>query len=74
MEEMTHASNINFGKNNDSSISTSQGNSVEEYIKNISGNNGSKYNIDLLNDIKNNLLNIDLMVINELSDLFMGIF
>lgn len=73
MDEMTHASNINFGKSDDSSSTTTDGNSTEDYIKTIIGNNGGRYNIDILNDIKNNLLNIDLLIINELSDLFMGI-
>ena len=47
---------------------------TNEYIKTIIGNNGGKFNIDILNDIKNNIMNIDLMIINELNDLFMGIF
>lgn len=73
MEDMDHATNINFSKASDSANSTSTGNSTEDYIKNVVGNNGGKYNIDLLKEIKNNLLNIDVMIINELSDLFMGI-
>lgn len=73
MEDMDHATNINFSKASDSANSTSTGNSTEDYIKTVVGNNGGKYNIDLLKEIKNNLLNIDVMIINELSDLFMGI-
>lgn len=73
MEQMDHATNINFSKSNDSSTSSSTGESTEDYIKTITGNNGSKYNFEILNEIKNNLLNIDLLIINELSDLFMGI-
>lgn len=73
MEQMDHASNINFSKASDSAESSSNGNSTEDYIKTVIGNNGGKYNIDLLNNIKNNLMNIDLMIINNLNDLFMGI-
>lgn len=73
MDNMDHATNINFSKSNDSSSSTSNGASTEDYIKTIMGNNGGKYNFEILNEIKNNLLNIDLLIINELSDLFMGI-
>lgn len=73
MDNMDHATNINFSKSNDSSTSTSNGASTEDYIKTITGNNGGKYNFEILNEIKNNLLNIDLLIINELSDLFMGI-
>ena len=57
---------------NDSSSATGSG--TNSYLKKIIGNNGGKFNIDILNDIKNNLMNIDLMIINELNELFMGIF
>ena len=81
-----YATNITLDRNNtsnsinDTSSSDGESNSTlnsegtNEYLKTIIGNNGGKYNIDILNDIKNNLMNIDLMIINELSDLFMGIF
>lgn len=73
MENMDHATNINFSKSNDSSTSTSTGESTEDYIKTVVGNNGSKYGVEILSSIKNELINIDLLIINELSDLFMGI-
>lgn len=73
MDEMTHASNINFGKSDDTTSSSSTGNSTEDYVKHVTGNNGSKYGIEVLKDLKNNLISIDLMIINELSDLFMGV-
>lgn len=72
------ATNVTFDKNetnntiNDNTNGTA--NNTENYIKKIIGNNGNKYNIDLLKEIKNNLMNIDLMIINELNDLFMQIF
>ena len=69
-----YATNITL---NDSSIndnSSANGTGTNEYIKTIIGNNGGKFNIDILNDVKNNLMNIDLMIINELYDLFMQIF
>ena len=73
-ENQTYATNLtlNNGKINDES--NSSGNNNEEFIRNIKGSNGGKYKIEILNDIKNNLMNIDLMVINELNDLFMQIF
>lgn len=73
MDEMDHASNINFSKSDDSSTSTAQGNSTEDYVKSVVGNNGKYYGAEVLNQIKNNLLNIDVMIINDLSELFMGI-
>ena len=55
-------------------VTNASGNGTNSYVKTIIGNNGGKYNIDILNDITNNFMNIDLMIINELRDLFMGIY
>lgn len=74
------ATNITLDKNstdntiNDESVLTGNADTTEKYIKTIIGNNGGKFNIDILNDIKNNIMNIDLMVINDLNELFMQIF
>lgn len=63
---------------NDSSNSTSnQKNDMSSnynYIKKIIGNNGNMYNIDILERIKNNLMNIDMLIIEELNELFMKIW
>lgn len=78
IDNYSYASNITMDKNdtsnsvNDSAIGESSGN--ENYIKTIIGNNGSKYNVDILEQLKNNLMNIDLMIINELNELFMQIY
>ena len=69
-----YATNITLNDNSINDNSSANGSGTNEYIKTIIGNNGGKFNIDILNDIKNNLMNIDLMVINELYDLFMQIF
>ena len=74
IDEQTWATNLTLNKNDIEDESNATGSGTNEYIKTIIGNNGSKFNIDVLNDIKNNLMNIDLMIINELNDLFMGIF
>lgn len=71
IDNATYATNMNLNKIEDNSNVT--GNTNENYIKTIIGNNGSKYNIELLNEIKNNLMNIDMLIINELQDLFMGL-
>ena len=78
IDNYSYASNIALDKNdtsnsvNDSATGESSGN--ENYIKTIIGNNGSKYNVDILEQLKNNLMNIDLMIINELNELFMQIY
>lgn len=80
INNQTWATNLDLNNSNssnqiyDSSSATGRSTGSENYTKYISGNNGSKYNIDVLNDIKNNLMNIDLMIINDLQDLFMQLF
>lgn len=78
MEDTNYATNVTFNKNNINNTindtSNVNGTGLENYVKTIIGNNGNKYNIDILNDVKNKLMNIDLMIINELNDLFMQIF
>ena len=74
------ATNLSLNENNtngnitDNSTSVGNSNGTNNYIKKIIGNNGGKYNIELLKEIQNSIINIDIMVINELQDLFMGIF
>lgn len=78
IDNYNYATNLTLNKNDtksdikDNSKTSGLGN--ENYIKKIIGNNGSKYTIDLLISVKDNLMNIDLMIIEELNELFMGIF
>lgn len=80
IDDTDYATNVTFDNNNneneitDKSTSSGDSDTTENYIKTIVGNNGGRYNIDLLKDIQNNLINIDLLIINDLSDLFMGLF
>ena len=79
IDNYDHASNQEFNKNqNTSSIEdnsnlTGKATSLENYIRTKTGNHGRLYGIEILKMIKNNYMNIDEMVINELQDLFMGI-
>lgn len=82
INDTDYATNVTFDNNSSSNtiqdISSNSGTAnvsgTNAYIKTIIGNNGAKFNIDVLNDIKNKLMNIDLLIINELNDLFMQIF
>lgn len=82
IENQTWATNLTLDRNttnntiNDTSSNNGTANvsGTNTYIKTIIGNNGGKFNIDLLNNIKDNLMNIDLMIINDLNELFMQIF
>lgn len=78
IDDTDYATNVTFGKSDSTSAiedsSTSSGSGTENYIKKIIGNNGKYYNVEVLNKIKNGLFNIDLLIINDLSELFMQIF
>ena len=74
IDDQKWATNLTLNNNSINDTSNATGNGTNEYLKTIVGNNGGRFNIDVLNDIKNNLMNIDLMIINELNDLFMQIF
>lgn len=73
-EDQTYATNLNLNKSNINDTSQSEGKGNELFERIIKGTNGNKYKIDILNDIKNNLMNIDMMIINELQDLFLGLY
>lgn len=77
IDNLKWASNASHAKNNvtdtSKTNSSSIGNAEEEYTKNITGNNGKKFNIELLADIERNFKSIDLLIIMELNDLFFGL-
>lgn len=57
--------------NSDESFSSSD---FESYINKKLGNNAMRTDSEMLLEYRNTFLNIDMMIINELSDLFMGIY
>lgn len=69
-DDQHYATNLTLSNNSDNS----SGNSTDNYIRTITGNNGNRYPAELLADIRKNLVNIDDLIISELSDLFMGIY
>ena len=77
-----YATNFTIDNNTNSSSVQDYSNSTrdqdasgtEDYVKTIVGNNGRKYNVEVFNNVVANLKNIDMLIINELDDLFMGIF
>ena len=58
---------------NGTSANTSSGNNKEDMTRRITGLNGYSKQ-DLIAKYRDNLLNIDYSIINELNDLFMGIY
>jgi hypothetical protein len=79
LENQHWATNVTFDNNSttnsttDSSTGSGTESGTESYIKTIVGNNGGKYTADILRDLKSYLLNIDMMIIDDLKDLFMGV-
>ena len=51
---------------------------TEDYVKTLIGSNGKKYSVEIYEKLYDNVLNkfenIDMLIINELQDLFMGIY
>lgn len=74
LENQKWATSYTMNKSQVNDNSTGNGESIDIYEKILVGNNGGKYKIELLQDIKNNLMNIDLMIINDLNELFMQIY
>lgn len=64
---------ISTSKNEETNTNNSKSNSLEDYIESITGTQGRSES-DLLNEFRSTLLNIDKMVINDLNELFFGIY
>ena len=76
INNFNYADSISMGNaiSNINDNSNTTGKTIEDYVKKIQGNNGNRYSYEVLIAVKNNLLSIDVEVINQLEDLFMGIF
>lgn len=74
LENQQWATNYTNNTNELNDNSSSHGENSENFERHIIGNNGKKYNVELLKDIQNNLFDIDMLIINQLNDLFMGIY
>lgn len=76
LENQKYATNITFDNNsiNDNTTNNTSFNNTEDYIKEIIGNNGSISSSKLLQEFRETFLNIDMQIINDLSDLFMGLW
>lgn len=78
IDELNYATNFSLNESesingiNDETVSKVE--NSEDYVKMITGNNGTKYSIETLSLLRSNLMNIDLEIINNLSDLFMGLW
>lgn len=74
LENQEWATNYTNNVNDINDSSNSSGENKENYTRHVYGNDGKKYNIEILKDIRNNIFNIDMMIIDDLNELFMQIF
>ena len=47
---------------------------IDNYVKIMVGNNGTKYSVEMIGTLKSNLINIDLEIIQKLKPNFMGLW
>lgn len=83
-EEQEYATNLTLNKNGTQSDAnvlghtnlngTASEDSVTKYYRRITGNKGNKYAIELLDNVRSSIKNIDEMIIKELDELFMQIY
>lgn len=74
---LTNARKISDNSNvNDTSSfnSSGNGNSNDDYFENVKGKRGGESYSDMLRKYRETFLNIDMMVINELDDLFLNLW
>lgn len=72
-------SNFNNSSTNKSTVNgetsnTGRANSLEDYVENVTGKQGTESYSSLLLKFRETFLNIDMQVIEEFSDLFMGLW
>lgn len=77
IDDTNYATDVTFNKADNNSSTNyngeNTGNIKESYLKKMIGNNGNKYAIEIYNKYLSSFRNIDLMVIHDLEDLFMGL-
>ena len=74
LENQQWATNYSMTNSNIDDVSKSTGEGQEIFERTITGNNGNKYSIEVFKELKNNFVNVDMLVIEDLQDLFMGLF
>ena len=72
LEGTNHVTEIN--ENTSSSTSENDSESNEKYVRTMEGNIGVQTFSQLLSDYRTTFINVDMMVLNELSELFIRVF
>lgn len=74
VESETYLTNARKISDSGSSNSSGTGNSNDAYLENIKGKRGGENYSDMLKKYRDTFLNIDMLVINELEDLFFNLW
>ena len=74
VESETYLTDARKISDNGSSNSSGSGNSNDDYFENIKGKRGGENYSDMLKKYRDTFLNIDMLVINELEDLFFNLW
>lgn len=73
MDDQKWATNLTLNNNEVNDNTKTNGKTLENYTKTIIGNNGRKYNVEIYKKLIDSFESVNMQVINELSDLFMGV-
>lgn len=74
VESETYLTNARKTSESGSSNSSGTGNSNDDYLESIKGKRGGENYSDMLKKYRDTFLNIDMLVINELEDLFFNLW
>ena len=74
VESETYLTNARKISGSGSSNSSGSGNSNDDYLENVKGKRGGENYSDMLKKYRDTFLNIDMLVINELEDLFFNLW
>lgn len=69
-----HSESDTNSTNQDYTENSSQIQNTDDFLRHVAGNTGSKNFSELLQDYRATFLNIDMMIIRDLSDLFMQVY
>lgn len=72
--DLKYLTNATFSKDNGSSNSKGNYDNLNEYSEAVMGKMGGSNYSQMLLDFRNTFLNIDMLVVNDLHELFMGVY
>lgn len=73
IDEQKWATNLTLNNNTVNDNTKTTGQTLENYTKTLIGNNGRKYNVEVYKKLIDSFESVNMQIINELGDLFMGV-